>query len=103
MAKRYILYITSLEPWLGAAHVLELLLAWSACYPQKNMGGGRERLSVWKSEKERIPNLPKSLANPVSLCSLILSILSVSCRRRMDTSGDALEGTQKPILEKGLE
>lgn len=103
MAERYILYITSLEPWLGAAHVEELLLAWSACYPQKKMGGGKERLSVWKSEKERIPNLPKSLANPVSPCSLILSILNVSCRRRMDTSGDALEGTQKPILEKGLE
>lgn len=60
----------------------------------------RERLSVWKSVKERIPNLPKSLANPVSPCSLILSILNVSCRRRMDTSGDALEGTKNLCWER---
>lgn len=47
--------------------------------------------------KERIPNLPKSLANPVSPCSLILSILKARRRRRTDSTGEAL-GARKEIL-----
>lgn len=41
------------------------LISLIAYYPWKKWHE-RERLSVWKSLRERIPNLPKSLANPVS-------------------------------------
>lgn len=71
-------------------------------------GVGRERLSAWKSEKERIPNLPKSLANPVSPCSLIP--LYSQCELQEKDGGYIWRcirgqwggGVGGAILEKGL-
>ncbi len=68
------------------------------CLLSTKKGSERERLSVWKSVKERIPNLPKSSANPVSPCSLILSILDARSWRRMDTAGEALGGRDEILL-----
>lgn len=94
--ERYIFYIISLEPGPGAGHTKEHSLGRLAYYPQKR--GVKERgCQCEKSEKERIPNLPKSSANPVSPCSLILSILNSRSRRMMDTAREAL-GRRKEIL-----
>lgn len=97
VGERYIFYIISLEPGPGAGHTKEHSLARLAYYPRKK-GSERERLSVWKSVKERIPNLPKSSANPVSPCSLILSILDARSWRRLDTAGEALRGREEMLL-----
>lgn len=64
------------------------------------MKKGRERekrLSVIKSVKERIPNLPKSSVNPVSPRSLILSVFDARSTRRMNIFGEAL-GEREEML-----
>lgn len=66
------IYLISLELWQGAGHAKEHLLAGFLIIPEKRRVN--ERLSVQRSVKGRIPNLPKSLANPVSPCSIILCI-----------------------------
>lgn len=66
------IYLISLELWQGTGHAKEHLLAGLLIIPEKRRVNGR--LSVQRSVKGRIPNLPKSLANPVSPCSLILCI-----------------------------
>lgn len=64
--------LISLEIWQGAGHAKAHLLAGLPIIPKKRRVN--ERLSEQKSVKRRIPNLPKSLADPVSPCSLILCI-----------------------------
>lgn len=64
----------SLKIWQGAGRAKEHLLAGLLIIPKKKKKRQvNERLSEQRSVKGRIPNLPKSLADPVSPCSLILS------------------------------
>lgn len=64
--------LISLEIWQGTGHAKEHLLAGLLIIPKKRQVN--ERLSEQRSVKGRNPNLPKSLADPVSPCSLILCI-----------------------------
>lgn len=91
VGKRYIFYIIWLETAPSAGQTKEHSLGRLAYYPHTQKRGVKEEcLSVLSSAKERIPNLPKSSANPVSPCALILSILDMRSRRKMDPAGEAL-------------
>lgn len=95
--KIHLLYNFSWTSWARCRSYQGALIR-QVCLLSRKKGSEREKLSVRKSVKERIPNLPKSSANPVSPCSLILSILNARSWRRMDSTGEALRGEEKNIL-----
>lgn len=64
--------LISLAIWQRAGHAREHLLAALLLIPKKRRVN--EKLSEQRSVKGRIPNLPKSLADPVTPCCLILCI-----------------------------
>lgn len=92
--KIYLLY-NPLEPGPGAGHTKEHSLGRLSYYPRKR--GVKEGGCQCERLKKRIPNLPKSSANPASPCSLILSILNARSRKRMDTAGEALEEGEENV------